>query len=1024
MRFLLTFLVICFGIVSSMSVHAKDLERFLLRGYIYMADDEAPDSISVNLTKNDTVQVPFKLLIGNNEERMIDGNQLRAMVYSGMGDYTLTLFKEGYKPVSRDFSINSVSEEVKNLRAFRFERDTTMGKNLDEVTVTATKIKMVMKGDTIVYDASAFQLTEGSMLDALVRQLPNATLDDDGVITVNGRTINELLVNGKDFFKGDPKIALQNLPGYTVKNVKVYDKEADDAYLTHSNQRIANREEDENLVMDVQLKKEYMTGWLMTAGAGYGTDNRYQGRAFVLGYTDKVRVSAFGNVNNIGNTNGADPDGNWSDWSDGGNTTVQKGGANYTYDDNGDWKANGDIVVERQRVIGEQIGASTSFYPSGDLFNRNVSSNRNVSHSISTNHEVRYNGSNFSITMMPGFHWSKDLRRNESRQATFNRNPEESFRGEAIDSLYSRGSDSKFYNMLLNRIRNLGRNRNHSINGDLSAHLTFRPKTWKGYLSAYASGSIGHRESENHTLRVQSFGPQASSADRPVNRDQWSPAHTDSKDAAFNVSYHQDFRTFGDVRTRTWSMNFTTRYSHHYSNDLTELYLGADSVPENAPLPSLMEPAGAVMDILNSYNSRGTDHTAGVSGRISYRIEPTAPTATGMNPTYSVGVTLSDELRYQRLDYIKPQAAPDKLKQTVNIVRPGVFMHFNSANDLRNIGLSFNYSYNQSPPSLSSRLNDRASSNPLVQYRGAEGLKRAATHSVSINWMRWSRGTHHANTNVNLNWNMTSNAHSNAIIRNAQTGMTIYTPMNISGNWNANGNVSYSIEVGPSNCWELNGHLRATYANSADYITLETDPVRSSVRNLTLSPHVNITYRLRAEGPFDGSTFSLNGGMSWNKSTSERPGFVPINSYDYSFTQRIFLNLPWNMKLQSQLQSRIRTHYSDDAMNSTEWVWNASLEKSLLKGAMSVKVEGVDILASRKDINVRVNAQGRYETWRNSMPRYGMLTVSYRFSIQPKKKDGGDNPGFGPGPGRGFGPGPGRHGGGRGMRPIRGGRRR
>ncbi len=91
---------------------------------------------------------------------------------------------------------------------------------LDEVTVTATKVKMVIKGDTIEYNAAAFQLAEGSMLDNLIRALPNAELDNNGRITVNGEFVSELMVNGRDFFKGDPRVALSNLPAYTVKKYK------------------------------------------------------------------------------------------------------------------------------------------------------------------------------------------------------------------------------------------------------------------------------------------------------------------------------------------------------------------------------------------------------------------------------------------------------------------------------------------------------------------------------------------------------------------------------------------------------------------------------------------------------------------------------------------------------------------------------------------------------------------------------------------------------------------------------------
>ena len=95
---------------------------------------------------------------------------------------------------------------------------------LGEVVVKATRIKMVYKNDTIVYDAQAFQLPEGSMLDALVRQMPGAELKDDGTILVNGERVEYLTLNGKEFFKGKNKVMLENLPLYAVDKVKVYRK--------------------------------------------------------------------------------------------------------------------------------------------------------------------------------------------------------------------------------------------------------------------------------------------------------------------------------------------------------------------------------------------------------------------------------------------------------------------------------------------------------------------------------------------------------------------------------------------------------------------------------------------------------------------------------------------------------------------------------------------------------------------------------------------------------------------------------
>lgn len=96
---------------------------------------------------------------------------------------------------------------------------------LDEVTVTSSVVQIINKGDTIQFNAEAFELAEGSMLSSLVKKLPGVELRDNGQIYVNGRFVDKLLLNGKDFFNGDKMVLLQNLPAYTVKNVQVYQQD-------------------------------------------------------------------------------------------------------------------------------------------------------------------------------------------------------------------------------------------------------------------------------------------------------------------------------------------------------------------------------------------------------------------------------------------------------------------------------------------------------------------------------------------------------------------------------------------------------------------------------------------------------------------------------------------------------------------------------------------------------------------------------------------------------------------------------
>lgn len=194
------------------------------------------------------------------------------------GKYLVTFTKEGYEPKSVTVDI----PEKKYMRKVTFwETEEVLlrrsGKySLKEATVTASRIMMVERGDTIVYNASAFQLSEGSMLDALVAQLPGVKLESGGRITVNGHFVKDLLVNGKDFFRGDPKVALDNLPAYMVSNIKAYQREPDDAYL--SGFRTAAMRKQDPWVIDVTLKRQYAQGWIANAEAAYGTDDRHSER--------------------------------------------------------------------------------------------------------------------------------------------------------------------------------------------------------------------------------------------------------------------------------------------------------------------------------------------------------------------------------------------------------------------------------------------------------------------------------------------------------------------------------------------------------------------------------------------------------------------------------------------------------------------------------------------------------------------------------------------------------------------------
>ena len=179
--------------------------------------------------------------------------------------------------------------------------------------VTASRIKFVMKGDTIEYNAAAFRMSEGSMLDNLVRALPGVTLDENGRIKVNGKFVQNLTVNGRDFFRGDPKIALSNLPAYTVDKIKVFQQRP----KNDDNQRSEAEKEKDPITMDVRLKREYAQGWIsnyeVAGGSNLkgGWDEKWMARLFALRYTNHSSLGFYANANNLNESSNPGSKGEW-----------------------------------------------------------------------------------------------------------------------------------------------------------------------------------------------------------------------------------------------------------------------------------------------------------------------------------------------------------------------------------------------------------------------------------------------------------------------------------------------------------------------------------------------------------------------------------------------------------------------------------------------------------------------------------------------------------------------------------------
>ncbi|MCM1117396.1 MAG: outer membrane beta-barrel family protein [Pseudoflavonifractor sp.] len=960
---------------------ADGLDRFMLRAYLFEKDTyERVDSVTMTLSVSDTIPASYTLLRGNDSLRLITGGELRALVNGGLGSYTAVFEKEGYEPLVTRFKIASVSEDVKILHALHMERERRRA--LSEVTVTATRIKMVMKGDTMVFDASAFDLGEGSMLETLVEQLPGATLSEEGLIKVNGRPVNELLVNGKDFFKGDPKVALQNLPAYTVKNIKVYDKASDDAYLTHSDARLTRREEDENLVMDIVLKKEYTTGRMANVEAGYGTDHRYIGRAFGLLYSSKFRVTLFGNANNIGDRTQGSSSGHWvgSSSTENGENHIVRAGLDYAFDNEMKLKVNGNATYSGEKNTNNDIAAVTSFYPTGDIFTRSRSHSTQRNHSVISRHDLRIARDNYFLSINPSLNWNHGLNRGDTRRATFSHDPFDAYRGAVIDSIFAARASGSFDRYMLTRLQTLSASASDNILGSLGANATIRPRSWKGQLTLRANATLSRSERDVLTLYDQALGEASTSTDPPLTQTRFNNSDNNRRNLNSGINYKRDIRRFGPRRTNNISYSLGASYIHSSTSGNNSLFM-ADSLPRPLSPPSASRLPWLIFNPANSRHTSSGTNDLGASLRLSFNSEPTAPGDSTINPAFNISLNLSYTHRAERY-LLHPMDMETRMRasRATDFLFPSLYIYLASNNSLRNITGTLSYSLRPSAPSISHLIDYTNTTDPLNIYDGNPGgLHNEKHHELSATLTRYSRANQ-SYLNFSANWRVSVNSIAYARRYDASTGVTLHRPENISGNWEAQAAANYARSFGPKKQWEASANINYEIGNSADYSSDNTAiPTRSSVLSQLVRPSVNITCRIPS-----GSSLTIGFQTVIASQHSARQGFNNMTWREYWPYLRAFIKMPWKMELNTQFNPYLRRGYSDKSMNTSEYVWNATLAKTFSRPGLTVKLVAHDILGSAKHVYTSVNAQGHSETWRSTMPRYVMATLAYRLDLKPR----------------------------------------
>lgn len=890
-------------------------------------------------------------------------------IQSRPNTYIIRLRHPDYEPLTKCVTVKVGKRETTFSLGFLKMRRKPAEKTLGEATVTATKVKFYTRGDTLVYNADAFNLAEGSMLDALIEQLPGAELKRDGRIFVDGKQVESLLLNGKDFFKNDNTVLLDNLPGYAVDKIKVYNKQS------NRNELLGHAVDDGTFVMDVNLKRQYQVGWLANSEAGGGTHDRWIGRLFALRFTPQSRLSLFAAANNVNESRKPGRNGEWSPEDVGiGQYTTRRGGVDYyVQDKHSRFQLEGDVTASHTTGNNESRQTGENFLASGNTFSQWWNSGGSRSTYVSTQHRLRFrmgpeNKKRIDLNIRPRLEYSRNRGWNENLSAEFNSNPLDY--ANLRDSLSLPQAGVQLSRMLINRLKSEQLSYGHTLNGGVTADLSLLIPYTSDYMSLSGGISASHSASDSYDLYLLDYA--SSAADR---RHRYYVRPSNRLNATAGLVYTR-------ALTTDWAWVVTPRFDYEYRHDTQENSLyRLDRIEEMADaalgmLPSTQETLLACLDADNSYLTTQDTHLATFSlrGRWDKELRENGQRVSRWRFTWDPRIVLqSDRLKYaasiNRVDKrtaMLPSVHLELLRNT-----PGMKHEVEVRAD-----------YEQALPSMFSLLGLRFDDDPLNVQEGNSSLCRTNTYSLTANYRadQWL-----AVRKQRLSANASIHAYQNAVatgyVFDVQTGTRTFQPQNINGNWDATAGISFSTPLGKQHRLELRASLQDNYLHSVDLSGLSgSEPGCRLVRTNYLQVPVSLEY--------GRGKWKLGAKMctTWHHAASNREDFRTVDAADLSYGVYGQTQLPWNMQVASDFTFYSRHGYSDELMNSLDVVWNAQVSKSFLQGRLIFTLVGFDILGQLSGITYSLNAQGRKETWCNVIPRYAMLRVAYRLNVQPKKR--------------------------------------
>lgn len=905
---------------------------------------EVSGNVLDNADHSPVIQATIQLL-SPTDQKMIVGNVSDTKGHFTLnakpGKYLLKVSFVGYKAIERELTLSRNKPTV-NLGNLLLKSDAIL---LEGATVVAQAAEVTAKGDTLEYNSSAFRVPEGSSLEALVKKLPGAQVDENGKITINGKEVKKIMVDGKEFFANDPNIAMKNLPVDIIDRIKAYDKQSDLARVTGID------DGEEETVLDLRVKKGMNQGWFGNINLGVGNKNRYGGKMMLNRFYEANQFTIMGSANNV-NDNGFDGVGpRW--WQPNGLNANKNIGFNFATKSE-KLETGGSVNFNYKDADISQKSASESFVTTQiSSFGRALAAQRNKN--MNVNGDLRFEWTPDTLTNIlfrPQFSYGNTKNTSINNSYTFSDDPLVS-----IDQLISgvQPNASIYINQFTNSTYQ--KQKNYSLGGNIQINRQLgkrkgRNITFRGNYNYSRNDQDNLSSSDGIYFQKKILNSLGVLEDSTSYIRRYNTIPTRNTDYSTRLMYSEPLG-------KQWFLQMSYNFQYRRSQTDNQAF-------------NIQDRSWNVFDPVPPMSSMLRDSTLSKFAKYDYYNHRIDLQLRWITEVLRLNAGLSFQPQNTRLSY--------KRNKLDTITRRSVF-NFTPTFDLRytfskTSQLRINYRGRTSQPSMTDLLDITDNTNPMYIRKGNPGLKPTFTNEFNAFYNTFDPEKQRG-IMTNLRFQNSTNSVTSRTSYDPQTGARITQPDNINGNWNAFGMFGTNTALRDKR-FTINTFTMGNYNNIMSYVT--DKGLADAQKNRT--NQLGLIQRLRGTFRNDWLELSLNGGITYSHSTNQLQPNNNMDTYQFSYGGSTNINLPWNMTISTDLTESSRRGYTDPQMNRNELVWNAQIAQNFLKGnAATVSIQFYDILKSQSNISRAISAAMRQDTEYNSIFNYCMVHFIYRLNL-------------------------------------------